>query len=97
MFVGRSDDPDINPDRAIGTNSRDLAIFNRAEQSFLRGGRQGAQFVKKQGAAVGFFESRVAPVKAPASCPNNSASIKVSVSAAQFIVTSGPSQRGERR
>jgi transcriptional regulator with AAA-type ATPase domain len=31
----------------------------------------------------------VAPVNAPASCPNNSASISVSGSAAQFITTSG--------
>src|SRR3546814_5094983 len=39
----------------------------------------------------------VAPVKAPASWPNSSASIKVSGSAAQFMMTSGPSQREDRR
>ena len=39
----------------------------------------------------------VAPVKAPASWPNNSASISVSGKAAQFIVMSGPAQRGLRR
>ena len=39
----------------------------------------------------------VAPVKAPASWPNNSASIRVSGRAAQFMVTSGSSQRVERR
>src|SRR5262245_12416271 len=38
----------------------------------------------------------VAPVKAPASWPNSSASIKVSGSAAQFMIMSGPSQREER-
>ena len=41
--------------------------------------------------------ARVAPVKAPASCPNNSASISVSGSAAQFIVINGPPQRALRR
>src|SRR3546814_7363615 len=35
----------------------------------------------------------VAPVKAHASWPNSSASIKVSGSAAQFMMTSGPSQQ----
>ena len=38
----------------------------------------------------------VAPVNAPASWPNNSASISVSGSAAQFMTTSGPSQRDDR-
>src|SRR3569623_1328909 len=38
-----------------------------------------------------------APVKDPASWPNNSASISVSGKAAQFITTSGSSQRGLRR
>ena len=41
--------------------------------------------------------ARVAPVKAPASWPNSSASINVSGNAAQLIVTKGPSQRELRR
>ena len=41
--------------------------------------------------------ARVAPVKAPASWPKSSASIKVSGKAAQLIVTNGPSQRLLRR
>ena len=41
--------------------------------------------------------ARVAPVNAPASCPNNSASISVSGKAAQFMVTKGPSQRALKR
>ena len=38
----------------------------------------------------------VAPVKAPASWPNSSVSSRVSLSAAQLTLTSGPPQRAER-
>ncbi len=39
---------------------------------------------------------RVAPVNDPASCPNSSVSSKDSASAAQFSLTKGRSQRGDR-
>ena len=60
MFVGGSDDADIDLDRTAGANARHLAIFDRAQQPVLRRARQGGQFVEEQGAAVGLFEAALA-------------------------------------
>ncbi len=56
VLVGRGDDADVDPQRARRADPGDLAIFDRAQQAFLRGHRQGRQFVEEQGAAVGLLE-----------------------------------------
>ncbi len=60
MFVGGSDDADIDLDRTAGADARHLAIFDRAQQPVLRRARQGRQFVEEQGAAVGLLEAALA-------------------------------------
>ena len=56
VLIGRRDDADIHPHRARGADARHFAIFDDAQQPFLRRHRQRAQFVQEQRAAVGFFE-----------------------------------------
>ena len=56
IIIGRRHDPHIDPDRARGTDARDLAIFDRAQQSLLRAHRQCAEFVKEQRPAVRLLE-----------------------------------------
>ncbi len=56
IFVGRGDDADVDPDRARRSDPRDLAIFDCAQQAFLRPDRQRAELVEKQRTPVGFLE-----------------------------------------
>ncbi len=100
MLVRRRDDAHVHPQGPRRADARHLAIFHRAQQLFLRAGGQRRQLVQEQRPPSASSKrpalARVAPVKAPASWPKSSASISVSGSAAQFIVTSGPGPaRGE--
>ena len=88
---------------ARGTDAGDLAIFDRAQQAFLRPHRQACRFHQETMSrdppprsgptarlgGTGEGARLVAETARP--------SIRVSGSAAQFIVTSGSSQRDERR
>ena len=47
VFIGGGHDTDIDARRATRSDPRDLAIFDRAQQPFLRPHRQSAQFVEK--------------------------------------------------
>ena len=60
MLVGRRDDTDINLQRLVCADPRHFAIFDRAQQAFLRTRRQGCELVKKQRPAVGFLEPPLA-------------------------------------
>ncbi len=72
VLVGRADDADIDADDPVRAESRQLAIFDDAEQPLLRRGGQRRDLVEEQRAAVGILEPpgagpRVAPVNAPVS------------------------------
>ena len=47
VLIGRGNDPDIDPHGPARTDPGNLAIFDRAQQPFLRAHRQCAQFVEK--------------------------------------------------
>jgi hypothetical protein len=57
VFVGGRHDAHVDPDRAAGADAGDFAIFDRAQQAFLRAHRERAEFVEEQRALVGFLEA----------------------------------------
>src|SRR6185503_3141233 len=54
IAVGRRDDAHIDLDGLLAANRIDLALLNGAQQLYLRGRRQLADFVEKQRAAGRF-------------------------------------------
>jgi len=77
--------------RLRGAKALDLPRLQKAQQLDLDADGQFADFVEKQGAPVGELEAPLSglggPVKAPFSCPNNSASTSVSGRAATCTFT----------
>ena len=57
ILIGRPDDPHIDRDRPRCADARHLAIFDHAQQPFLRRHRKRAEFVEEQRAAIGLLES----------------------------------------
>ena len=56
MLVGGGDDADVDADRPRRPDACHLAIFDRAQQPFLRCHRQRAQFVEEQRTAMRLLE-----------------------------------------
>ena len=59
MFVGGSDDADVDLDRFGSADARHLAIFDGAQQAVLGRRRQGRQLVEEQRPTIGLFETAV--------------------------------------
>ena len=57
VLVGRADDADVDADDPVRAEPGQLAIFDDAKQSLLRGLRQRRDLVEEQGATVGILES----------------------------------------
>ena len=55
--MGSSDDPYVDFDGRVSADSVELVFSEYSQQSGLRGCRHVANFVEKQGATVGLFES----------------------------------------
>ena len=100
VFVRRGNDAHVDRDRLGRADAGDFAIFDRAQQPVLGGldrvPSSSRKSVPPSASSKRPWRVLAAPVKLPASCPNSSASIRVSGSAAQFMTTSGPAQRGDK-
>jgi hypothetical protein len=57
MLIGGRYDAHIDTHWAIGSDPRHFAIFHRAQQPFLRSGRQRRKFIKEQRAAIRFLKA----------------------------------------
>ena len=57
VVVGGRHDPHIDMHRLGCTDARDFAVFDRAQQPFLRAHRQRGEFVEEQRALVRLFEA----------------------------------------
>jgi hypothetical protein len=101
VFVGGRHDAHVDPDRAAGADAGDFAIFDRAQQAFLRAHRERAEFVEEQRALVGFLEAARAGAggagEGPGLVPEKLGLDQGFGQGAQFIVTSGSCQRADRR
>ena len=85
--VGGRDDPHPGPPRRVGSQPLELAGLQHPQQLGLAAAGQIAQLIQKQRAAVGRLEAPVralAPVNAPVSVPNSSASMSSLGSAPRF-------------
>ena len=56
VVIGRRHDPHVHPQRFRRADPGHFAIFDHAQQPFLRRHRKRTQFVQKQRAAIGFLE-----------------------------------------
>src|SRR5205814_86979 len=54
--IGGGNEPNIDADRLVVADARDLMLFQHAEQLDLRAHRHVADFVKEERAAVGIFK-----------------------------------------
>jgi len=97
VAVSRGDDAHVDLHRLVAAERFDRSFLQHPEQLGLRRLRQLRDLVQEQRAAMRGLEAAVrrllAPVKAPRSCPNSSASIKVSGKAAQLTATNGLGRR----
>ena len=57
VAVGGGDDPHVGLDRAIAAHALELALLQDAEQLDLHGGREVADLVEEERAAVGLFDA----------------------------------------
>ena len=97
VAVGGGDDAHVDLRGCVGADAAHLARLEHAQQLRLQRQRQLADLVEEQRAAVGLLERagarRSAPVNAPFSWPNSSASIRLGGMAPQSTTTSGPAAR----
>src|SRR6185312_208774 len=90
ISVGRGHDPDVDRDRPVASERLDRPFLQHAQELDLSGLGQLGHFVEEQRPAVGRL---IAPVKAPRSWPNSSASRSVSGNAAQLTATNALASR----
>ena len=99
VHVGRGDDADVELHRSRFADALDLALLQRAQQLGLQRQRHRRHFVDEERAAMRQLEAsgarrRLAPVNAPLTWPNSSASASVSGMAAALNATKRCSARG---
>lgn len=97
VAVRRRHDAHIHLEGGVASHALDLPLLDGPQELDLHEQGNFADFVQKQRAAVRLQKTPVPAlvraVKAPFSCPNNSDSRRLSVRAAQFTATHGPSLR----